>query len=556
MAPKRATRSNIAPETTNTTSVTNAQLQAMINQGVTAALAACDANTNGVDSHNSGTSTEGVVELTQWIEKMETVFRISNWTEIKKLEVEQWELKVKGTDVIGYNHCFQELALLCGRMFPEESDKIEKYVGGLPDMIHRSVVASKPKTIQEATKMAIKVMDKKIHTFADRQTERSGNKKQYGGSKPLCPKCNYNHNGSCAPKCYKCNKFGQLARDCKSSASVNPGSNQRGNGTGQGPTCFKCGVRGYFKKDCLKLKNNNNRGNQVGGGNALAKVYAVGHARTNPDSNVVMGTFLLNNRYASILFDTGANRSFVSTAFSSQIAITPTALDHYYDVELADKRLISISRGYPLSGLPPTRQVEFQIDLVPGAAPVAQAPYRLAPSEMKELSEQLKELSDKGFIRHQFSPGGAPSSYLSRRMDGSFGFALIIGLGARVMQREKGIVYGISQLKIHKRTIRLMIWKLRNGSVFSETLEDISVRNLSAVPLDGLHFDDKLQFVEEPVEILDREVKRLKRIRIPLVKVRWNSKRGPEFTWEREDQFRKKYPHLFTKTAPSSSAAS
>ncbi|GKB41790.1 putative reverse transcriptase domain-containing protein [Tanacetum coccineum] len=77
-----------------------------------------------------------------------------------------------------------------------------------------------------------------------------------------------------------------------------------------------------------------------------------------------------------------------------------------------------------------------------------------------------------------------------------------------------------------------------------------------AVPLDGLHFDDKLHFVEDPVEIMDREVKRLKRSRIPLVKVRWNSRRGPEFTWEREDQFRKKYPHLFTKTAPSSSAAS
>ncbi|GJU48203.1 putative reverse transcriptase domain-containing protein [Tanacetum coccineum] len=77
-----------------------------------------------------------------------------------------------------------------------------------------------------------------------------------------------------------------------------------------------------------------------------------------------------------------------------------------------------------------------------------------------------------------------------------------------------------------------------------------------AVPLDGLHFDDKLQFVEEPVEIMDREVKRLKRSRILIIKVRCNSRRGPEFTWEREDQFRKKYPHLFTKTAPSSSAAS
>ncbi|GKC93087.1 hypothetical protein Tco_1158529 [Tanacetum coccineum] len=76
------------------------------------------------------------------------------------------------------------------------------------------------------------------------------------------------------------------------------------------------------------------------------------------------------------------------------------------------------------------------------------------------------------------------------------------------------------------------------------------------VSLDGLHFDDKLQFVEEPVKIIDREVKQLRQSRVPIVKVRWNSKRGPEFTWEREDQFQKKYPHLFAKTAPSSSVAS
>ncbi|GJT26789.1 hypothetical protein Tco_0907064 [Tanacetum coccineum] len=76
-----------------------------------------------------------------------------------------------------------------------------------------------------------------------------------------------------------------------------------------------------------------------------------------------------------------------------------------------------------------------------------------------------------------------------------------------------------------------------------------------AVPLEELHVDDKLRFVEEPIEIMDREVKRLKQSRIPIVKVRWNSRRGPEFTWEREDQFQKKYPHLFTKPVPSSSVA-
>ncbi|GJR24365.1 hypothetical protein Tco_0972892 [Tanacetum coccineum] len=76
-----------------------------------------------------------------------------------------------------------------------------------------------------------------------------------------------------------------------------------------------------------------------------------------------------------------------------------------------------------------------------------------------------------------------------------------------------------------------------------------------AVPLEGLHVDDKLCFVEEPVEIMDREVKQLKQSRIPIFKVRWNSRRGLEFTWEREDQFQNKYPHPFTKPVPSSSVA-
>ncbi|GJW83364.1 putative reverse transcriptase domain-containing protein, partial [Tanacetum coccineum] len=117
----------------------------------------------------------------------------------------------------------------------------------------------------------------------------------------------------------------------------------RGTGSGQKPTCFEYRVQGHFKRECPKLKNNNNYGNQVGDSNAPVRVYAVGHAGTNPDSNVMTGTFLLNNRYASILFNTSANRSFVSTAFRSQIAITPTALDHYYDIKLADGRIIGLN---------------------------------------------------------------------------------------------------------------------------------------------------------------------------------------------------------------------
>ncbi|GKA83378.1 putative reverse transcriptase domain-containing protein [Tanacetum coccineum] len=112
--------------------------------------------------------------------------------------------------------------------------------------------------------------------------------------------------------------------------------------------------------------------------------------------------------------------------------------------------------------------------------------------------------------------------------------------------------------------VREVAYKLELPEELSRVHNTFHVSNLKkchadeplAVPLDGLHLDDKLHFVEEPLEIVGHEVKRLKRSRIPLVKVRWNSKRGHEFTWEREDQFKKKYPHLFTKSAPSSSAAS
>ncbi|GJT80340.1 putative reverse transcriptase domain-containing protein [Tanacetum coccineum] len=184
----------------------------------------------------------------------------------------------------------------------------------------------------------------------------NGDRRPYGGPRPLCSKCNYHHDGPCAPKCHKCNRFGHLGRDCKNPLNVNTGANQR--------VCFECGAQGHFKKDCLKWKNNNNRGNQAGNAKAQAKVYAVGNAGANPDNNVVTGTFLLNNRYASILFDTGADRSFVSTAFSSRIVITPTALDHDYNVELADGRIVGLNtiiRGCTLNLL----NHPFNIDLMP-----------------------------------------------------------------------------------------------------------------------------------------------------------------------------------------------
>ncbi|GKC88159.1 putative reverse transcriptase domain-containing protein [Tanacetum coccineum] len=269
--------------------------------------------------------------------------------EIKKLESEYWNLKVRGTDLMTYNQRFQELALMCDRMFPEESAKVEKYVGGLPDMIHGSVKASKPQSMQEAIEFATEMMDKKMLTAAERQAKNKrkfedtsrnnqnqqqpqpfkrhnvaraytaglGEKKPYGGSKPLCPKCNYHHDGQCAPKCANCKRTGHLTRDCRSPAAA-ANNKQRAQGTNQRVlTCFECGAQGHFKSNCPKLKNKN-QGNQAGNGNV------VGTVGTHSNSNVVRGTFLLNNRYALILFNIGADRSFVSTAFSSLIDINYT----------------------------------------------------------------------------------------------------------------------------------------------------------------------------------------------------------------------------------------
>ncbi|GKE70426.1 putative reverse transcriptase domain-containing protein [Tanacetum coccineum] len=218
---------------------------------------------------------------------------IQEWVWIKKLEA--------------------RIKKMTDKMFPEESDKIERYVGGLPDMIHGSVAASRPKIMQEAIEIATELMDKKIHTFAEQQsnnkrkqddnqqqqqnnrqntgrayTTGSGEKKPNGGFKPLCPKCNYHHDGPCAPKCHKCNRVGHLARDYRSPTNTNASNNQRGTRAGQKPTCYECGAQGHFKKECPKLKNNNHS-NQGGNGNAPAKVYAVGRVGTNPDSNVVTG---------------------------------------------------------------------------------------------------------------------------------------------------------------------------------------------------------------------------------------------------------------------------
>nr|GEW50637.1 putative reverse transcriptase domain-containing protein [Tanacetum cinerariifolium] len=792
---------------------------------------------------------EGMVSLTQWIEKMELVFQISccaienqvkfatctlldaaltwwnghirslgpdaytmTWEvlkkkmtnkycsqgEIKKLEIELWNLKVKGNDVPTYTERFQELTLICTKFVANETEKIDNYISRLPDNIYGSVKSSKPKTLDENIELANDFMDQKLRTYAERQTNNKRkaddlSRNNHGHQKQPAKRQNV------AKKCHKCNKIGHFTHDCRSFGNKNVANTQRGNrAIPKGNGCFEGGAPGHFKRDYLKLKNKDG-----GNVNAQGWVYAVriiekkGNASRDPDSNFFMGTFLLKNRYASILFDTGADRSFISIVFSSLIDIVPIPFGNSYDVELADEKIVGISAKkeedksegkqlkdvpivrdflevFPedLPGLPPTRPVEFQIDLIPRAAYEARAPYRLAPSEMKELSEQLQELRVReqdvpkmafrtryGHYKFQVMPFGltnapadkkeheehlkAISELLKKeklyakfskckfwiakiaksmtkltqkginfdwgeKEENAFQLikqklwsALILDLpegskdfmvyydvshkGGMIRKDVPKVYQDMKKLywwpnmkatiatyvskcltcaKVkaeHQRPLGLLVqpatpeWKwdnitmdfitklpkssqaqLTGPEMIQETTEKIvlikqkiqaaqdrqksyadlkrkpmefevedrvmlrvspwngvvrfgkrgklnpryvgpfkvlakvgkvtyrmelphelrrvhytfHVSNLKkcyadeplAMSLEGIHVDDKLQIVEEPVEIMEREIKQLKRSRIPLVKVRWNSRRGPEFTWEREDSFKQKYP--------------
>nr|GFB40553.1 hypothetical protein [Tanacetum cinerariifolium] len=182
------------------------------------------------------------------------------------------------------------------------------------DMIHGSVRESKPKTMQDAIEVATKLRNKKISTLVECQTKskkrldntpknnqnqqqsnkrqntgractaRHGEKKHYSGSKPLCSKCNYHHDGPCAPKCYQCNRFGHLARDCRSHINAKTTNIQKGTGASQKATCYECGNQGHYRRDYLERKNQNQE-NQIKSTKARRVVHAFGGGKTKQDLN-------------------------------------------------------------------------------------------------------------------------------------------------------------------------------------------------------------------------------------------------------------------------------
>ncbi|GKF53041.1 hypothetical protein Tco_0159951, partial [Tanacetum coccineum] len=209
---------------------------------------------------------------------------------IKKLEIELWNLKVKGSDVTSYTLRFQELTLMCGRMFREESDEVKKYVGGLPDMIWGNVMSYQPKTMKKETEFANDQMNQKVLTIAERQAEqkrkleslmletiRGTNTKTRGRTLGGLTPPGMVKRGSTRDHC-PCVQNATIT----TKGHVLPGVISARRSAIWLVTVGVLVPMGHFKRDCLKLKNKN-RGN----GNAPAKVYVVGNAGTNPDSNVV-----------------------------------------------------------------------------------------------------------------------------------------------------------------------------------------------------------------------------------------------------------------------------
>nr|GEY39696.1 hypothetical protein [Tanacetum cinerariifolium] len=435
---------------------------------------------------------EGAIKLCRWFEKSKMVFSISDCAErnkvkfaaatlqeIQRMEDELRSLKLRDTNIAAYTQRFHELVLLCPEAVPTEKKKVEAYIKGLPDIIKGETTSPRWKGFLKETKE-----NRKIHRVAIGTTTTEETIKATTATNNTTTRGKEMREHYLMPELSKLNtRSGHHTKDCKKRST---------------PVCYECGEKGHTQNHCSK--KNNPQGDQARG-----RAYVIKEADKDQGSNVVMGTFLLNNRYATVLFDSGSEKSFVNTSFSHLIDINPVRLNTSYKVELADGRVAStnivlkgctinlvghlfkidlmpielgtfdviieqdaviiygkkvvhvpyknktlvvegdrgasrlkviscikarqfIERGSQLfvahvtekepqekriedvhvirdfpevfpdnfPGLPPPWQVEFRIDLAPGAAPVAHAPYRLAPSEMKELAKQLQELSEKG----------------------------------------------------------------------------------------------------------------------------------------------------------------
>ncbi|GJV10696.1 putative reverse transcriptase domain-containing protein [Tanacetum coccineum] len=392
--------------------------------------------------------------------------------EMQKLETELWNHTMVGAGYAAYTNRFHELARLVPHLVTPENRRIKRNgsIKKNPEKRGNKGEPSKDRNRRDDNKRT-----RTGNAFA---TTTNPVRREYTGTTPKCTACNYHHSPETPCRtCFNCNHPGHFAKDYKVVLrNVNP-INTTDHVKVVCPRLNQAQrPGGNHQNQVVVVNEGQGRGNN--GNQARGKAFMLGAEEARQDPNIVTGTFTLNIHYATTLFDYGVEYSFVSTTFIPLLGIEPTDLGFSYEIEIASGQLVEIDkvikgckleievvrillpndkvlrvigerpdekvrllmsakakeqkqekivvvRDLPevflddLSGLPPIREIKFQIVLVPGAIPVVKSPYRLTPSKMKELSGQLKELQDKGFIRPSLSPWGAPILFVKKK-DGSF----------------------------------------------------------------------------------------------------------------------------------------
>ncbi|XP_071688661.1 uncharacterized protein [Rutidosis leptorrhynchoides] len=294
--------------------------------------------------------------------------------QVQKFEVEFWELRMKNLEFEEYNNRFLELAALCPSIVTPESKKIEKYIIDLPPQIQGNVIAAGKESIEATMLMTQNLVMAARRNAKEKQTEvkttdnkrkfeptqgasQNSNKKigditknGYGGTKPQCKRCNKHHHGLCTAKCGRCKRIGHSTENCRVTLPAT-------NTTPTVPTCFGCGEKGHYRNNCPK-----NKTATTDTAKGRAFVMTVEEARN--DDDIITGTFLVNNCYASVLFDTGADRSYVSIELCTLFDEKPQTLDTKCLVEMANGKFVKVDRIYKECNLTLANKT-FKVDLMP-----------------------------------------------------------------------------------------------------------------------------------------------------------------------------------------------